>query len=175
MNILGISGLHHSARYKQEHWPGLDAREYRIAQGYDSAAALVCDGRIVAAAAQERFSRKKHTGEFPIDAINYCLREAGLSIDDIDEIAHGFDYTSFWQMYSLNSESMGLFERVFSKEALVRLVRRWFPDFEAENVHPVGHHLAHAASAAFTSGWEDCLVVVNDAMGEVQSLSVYDF
>ena len=175
MNLLGISGLHDSAPYKQKHWPGLDPREYRIAQGYDSAAALVCDGRIVAAAAQERFSRKKHTGEFPIDAINYCLREAGLSIEDIDEIGHGFDYTSFWQMYTLNTESMGLYERVFSKETLVRHVRRWFPEFEPENVHPVGHHLAHAASAALTSGWDECLVVVNDAMGEVQSLTVYDF
>ena len=39
----------------------------------------------------------------------------------------------------------------------------------------MGHHLAHAASAAYTSGWDECLVVVNDAMGEIESLSVYDF
>ncbi len=69
MNFLGISGLEASAPFKQEHWPGLDPREYRISQGYDSAAALVIDGKLVAAAAQERFSRKKHTGDFPIDAI----------------------------------------------------------------------------------------------------------
>jgi len=175
VNLLGISGLEASAPFKQESWPGLDPREYRIAQGYDSAAALVVDGKLIAAAAQERFSRKKHTGDFPIDAIQFCLREAGLGIEDVAEIAHGFDYLPFQQLYSLDPDSSRLYQRVFSKEALVRQVRRSFPDFPAEKIQPVGHHLAHAASAAFTSGWNECLVVVNDAMGEVQSLTVYQF
>ena len=175
MNFLGISGLEASAPFKQEHWPGLDPREYRISQGYDSAAALVVDGKVIAAAAQERFSRKKHTGDFPIDAIQFCLREAGLGIEDVAEIAHGFDYLPFQELYSLDPDSSRLYQRVFSKEALVRQVRRCFPDFPAEKIQPVGHHLAHAASAAFTSGWNECLVVVNDAMGEVQSLTVFQF
>ena len=175
MNCLGISGLEASAPFKQEHWPGLDTREYRISQGYDSAAALVVDGKLIAAAAQERFSRKKHTGDFPIDAIQFCLREAGLGIEDVTEIAHGFDYLPFQQLYSLDPDSSRLYQRVFSKEALVRQVRRCFPDFPAEKIQPVGHHLAHATSAAFTSGWDECLVVVNDAMGEVQSLTVFEF
>src|SRR5207247_8155109 len=68
--------------------------EYRISQGHDSAAALIVDGVCVAAAAEERFSRKKHTGDFPSGAIQYCLSEAGLEIGDVDEIAHGFDYRS---------------------------------------------------------------------------------
>ncbi len=173
MNFLGISGLEASAAFKQEHWPGLDPREYRISQGYDSAAALIVDGKLIAAAAQERFSRKKHTGDFPIDAIQFCLREAGLSIEDVTEIAHGFDYSPFRQLYSLDPDSSRLYQRVFSKEALVGHVHRCFPDFRAERIQPVGHHLAHAASAAFTSGWNECLVVVNDAMGEVQSLTVF--
>jgi carbamoyltransferase len=175
VNFLGISGLEASAPFKQEHWPGLDPREYRISQGYDSAAALVVDGKLIAAAAQERFSRKKHTGDFPIDAIQFCLREAGLGIEDVTEIAHGFDYLPFQQLYSLDPDSFRLYQKVFSKEALVRQVRRSFPDFPAEKIQPVGHHLAHAASAAFTSGWDECLVVVNDAMGEVQSLTVFEF
>ena len=175
MKVIGISGLEESSRFKQEHWPGLDPREYRISQGYDSAAALVVDGKIIAAAAQERFDRKKHTGNFPVDAIEFCLREAGLRIEDVDEIAHGFDYSPFKQLYSLDADSSKLYERVFSKEAIVRQVHRSFPDFPVEKVHPVGHHLAHAASAALTSGWDECLVVVNDAMGEVQSLTVFQF
>ncbi len=175
MNYLGISGLEASAPFKHEHQPGLDPREYRISQGYDSAAALVVDGKLIAAAAQERFSRKKHTGEFPIDAIQFCLREAGLGIEDVAEIAHGFDYLPFQQLYSLDPDSSKLYQRVFSKEALVRQVHRSFPNFQAEKIQPVGHHLAHAASAAFTSGWDECLVVVNDAMGEVQSLTVFQF
>ncbi len=153
----------------------MDPREYRISQGYDSAAALVVDGKLIAAAAQERFSRKKHTGDFPIDAIQFCLREAGLSIEDVDEIAHGFDYSPYSQLYSLDPDSSRLYQKVFSKEALVRQVHCCFPDFRDEKIQPVGHHLAHAASAALTSGWDECLVVVNDAMGEVQSLTVFQF
>jgi carbamoyltransferase len=175
VNFLGISGLEASVPFKQEQWPGLEPREYRISQGHDSAAALVVDGRLIAAAAQERFSRKKHAGDFPVDAIQFCLREAGLSIEDVTEIAHGFDYSPYRQLYSLDPDSSRLYQKVFSKEALVRQVHRCFPDFPAEKIQPVGHHLAHAASAAFTSGWDECLVVVNDAMGEVQSLTVFQF
>ena len=175
MKFLGISGLEEASRFKREHWPGLDLREYRISQGFDSAAALVVDGKLVAAAAEERFSRKKHTGDFPVDAIHFCLREAGLEIGDVDEIAHGFDYSPFQQLYSLDPDSSKLYQRVFSKEAVVRQAQRSFPNFQADRIQPVGHHLAHAASAAFTSGWNECLVVVNDAMGEVQSLTVFQF
>ncbi len=153
----------------------MDPREYRISQGHDSAAALVVDGELVAAAEQERFSRKKHTGDFPIDAIQFCLREAGIALEDVAEIAHGFDYAPFRPLYSLDPESARLYEDVFSKEALVRQLRRYFPDFPDEKIQPVNHHLAHAASAAFTSGWDECLTVVNDAMGEVQSLTVFRF
>jgi carbamoyltransferase len=175
MNILGISGLGASVAWKQKQWPGLDPREYRISQGHDAAAALVVDGKLVAAAEQERFSRKKHAGDFPIDAIQYCLREAGIALEAVDEIAHGFDYAPFRPLYSLDPDSAKLYEEVFSKEALVRQLRRHFPDFPDEKIQPVNHHLAHAASAAFTSGWDECLTVVNDAMGEVQSLTVFQF
>ena len=175
MNILGISGLEASVAWKQMHWPGLDPREYRISQGHDAAAALIVDGKLVAAAEQERFNRKKHAGDFPIDAIQYCLREAGIALEGVDEIAHGFDYAPFRPLYSLDPDSAKLYEEVFSKEALIRQVRRHFPDFPDEKIQPVNHHLAHAASAAFTSGWDECLTVVNDAMGEVQSLTVFQF
>ena len=175
MNFLGISGLERSVPFKRDRWPGLDEREYRISQGHDSAAALVVDGKLVAAAEQERFSRKKHTGDFPIDAIRFCLCKAGLSIEDVDEIAHGFDYLPYQQLYSLNPDSASLYDHVFSKAALLDQVHRHFPGFAEDRVQQVNHHLAHAASAAFTSGWNECLVVVNDAMGEVQSLTVFQF
>ena len=61
MNILGISGLEQSVPFRRQQWPGLDEREYRISQGHDSAAALVVDGKCLYAAAEERFSRRKHT------------------------------------------------------------------------------------------------------------------
>ena len=175
MKIIGISGLENSMQFKQAHFPGLDAREYRIAQGMDAAAALVIDGKLVAAAEQERFSGKKHTGDFPVDAILFCLSEAGIGLDEIDEIAHGFDYAPYRGLFQQEETSKELYDRVFSKEALLKQVARDLPGFPLEKVHQVGHHLAHAASAAFTSGWDECLVMVNDAMGETESLSVYDF
>jgi carbamoyltransferase len=175
MKILGISGLENAVSFKQAHWPGLDEREYRIAQGMDAAAALVIDGKLVAAAEQERFSRKKHTGAFPIDAIHFCLSEAGISIADIDEIAHGFDYQPYRALYRGDELSEALYQHVFSREMLLAQVHRDLPGFPDDKVFSVAHHSAHAASAAYTSGWDECLVIVNDAMGEVESLSVYHF
>jgi carbamoyltransferase len=175
MKILGISGLENSVIFKHAHWPGLEAREYRIVQGMDAAAALVIDGRLIAAAEEERFTGKKHTGSFPIHAIRFCLAEAGISIDAIDEIAHGFDYAPYRDLYLKDDDSAALYHEVLSREAFVAQVRRNLPGSSEKRVHRVGHHLAHAASAAYTSGWDECLVVVNDAMGEFESLSVYDF
>jgi carbamoyltransferase len=175
MKVLGISGLENSMTFKKATWPGLEEREYRIAQGMDAAAALVIDGRLVAAAEQERFNGKKATGNFPIDAIRFCLNEAGIKIDEIDEIAHGFNYAPYRDLYLKDEVSAKLYNKVFSREALLAQVRRDLPGFPEEKVVSVGHHLAHAASAAYTSGWDECLVVVNDAMGEIESLSVYDF
>ena len=174
MRIIGISGLGNAMRFKQAYWPGLDSREYRISQGHDSAAALVVDGEIVAAAAEERFSLQKHTGAFPVNAINYCLSTAGISIGDVDEIAHSFDYSPYEQLYSLDPITQELYREVFSRSALLDEVKRHFPGFPPERIHNVNHHLAHAASAYFTSGWKDCLTVIIDAMGEVQSVTVYD-
>lgn len=173
MKIIGISGLEHSIPFKQAHWPGLDEREYRISQGHDSAAALVIDGEVIAAAEEERFNRRKHSGAFPIGAINYCLAEAGIAIDDVDELAHGFDYGPYQKLYSLDPLTTGLYREVFSKEALLALVARDLPRLSPERVYRVNHHLAHAASAYFTSGWDECLTVVIDGMGEAHSLTVF--
>ncbi len=73
MIVLGISGFENAMPFKRAQWPGLDEREYRISQGHDAAAALIVDGKIVAAAAEERFTRKKHTGDFPEHAMRFCL------------------------------------------------------------------------------------------------------
>lgn len=173
MNIIGISGLEFAVPFKRAHWPGLEEREYRISQGYDSAAALVIDGQCVAAAAEERFTRQKHTGTFPRRAIAYCLDAAGLEMPDVDEIAHGFDYSPYRKAYSLDAVSTELYQQVFSRDSLVGLVRREWPQFPAEHIHQVDHHMAHAASAYLTSGWDECLVVVVDAMGEAHGASIY--
>ena len=159
--------------FKKRHWPGLEEREYRISQGHDSAAALVIDGKIIAAAAEERFCRQKHTGRFPSGAIAYCLEEGGIRLEDVDEIAHGFDYTPYKTLYSLDATSASLYDEVLSKDVLLGEVKTHLPDFPLERVRQVQHHLSHAASAHFTSGWDESLVIVLDAMGETGSVSVY--
>src|SRR5262249_11199158 len=159
MKILGVSGLAEMQDFKRRHWPGLDEREYRIAQGFDSAAAIVVDGQIVACVAEERLVRRKHTGEFPTEAIRYCLDEAGLELEDIDELVHSFDYGPYRAAFSLDPVSSELYRDVLSQDALLEVVARELPGFPPDRVRRVNHHLAHAASAYSTSGWDDCLVV----------------
>jgi carbamoyltransferase len=171
--VLGISGFENSIPFKKAHWPGLEEREYRISQGHDSAAVLLVDGEVVAGAAEERFSRKKHTGDFPIGAIQYCLDAAGIKIGDVDEIAHGFDYSPYRAMYMLDKTSAIQYDEVFSREKLLQEVKQHLPTFSPDKVHQVNHHLAHAASAYYTSGWDECLIVVLDGMGEAHSVTAY--
>ena len=131
------------------------------------------DGKIVAGAAEERFSRKKHTGDFPIGAIRYCLETAGLKPADIDEISHGFDYSPYKAAFRLDPTSAEQYKEVFSREKLLSQVNQHLPGFPADKVHHVNHHLSHAASAYYTSGWDECLVVILDGMGEVHAVTVY--
>jgi carbamoyltransferase len=174
MNILGISGFENAMPFKREHFPGHEEREYRISQGHDAAAALLVDGELIAASAEERFDRKKHSAHFPILAIRDCLAQAGLEIGDIDEIAHGFDYSPVEKIYRLDPASTALYREVFSRAGLLHLLERDLPGFPADRFHHVNHHLAHAASAFFTSGWDECLTIVVDGMGETQSATIYD-
>jgi carbamoyltransferase len=171
--VLGISGFENSIPFKKAHWPGLEEREYRISQGHDSAAVLLVDGEVVAGAAEERFSRKKHTGDFPARAIQYCLDAARISADELDEIAHGFDYTPYRAAFLLDATSAEQYDQVFSRAKLLSGVWQHLPDFPQDKIHQVNHHLAHAASAFYTSGWDECLVVVIDGMGEAHSATTY--
>jgi carbamoyltransferase len=172
-NILGISGFENFVPFKKLPWPGLDEREYRISQGHDAAAVVIVDGEIVAATAEERLSRKKHSADFPIGAIRYCLDKANLRIEEIDEIAHGFDYTPYRALYSMDPVSKKQYQEVFSREQLLDELHRFFPGYLPARVVQVNHHLAHAASAYFTSGWDECLVAIIDGMGETQSATAY--
>jgi len=173
VKILGISGFEKSIPFKKAHWPNLDEREYRMTQGHDSAAVLYVDGEMIAAGEEERFSRKKHTGDFPVGAISYCLREAGISLADIDEIAHSFDHSPFRATYSIDPLSAKAYRDVFSREALLAQLSHHLDGFPPNRLKQVNHHLSHAASAYFCSGWKECLVIVVDGMGETHSVSAY--
>ena len=173
MNILGISGIDGTVAFKRRHWPGLEEREYRISQGHDSAAALVIDGEFVAGVAEERVSRRKHTGDFPAGAIEACLGQAGVAPEELDEVVHGFDYEPYRALYSLDPMSEELYRTVLSRGAFHSQVRAALPEVPAHRIQHVDHHLAHAASAYLTSGWDECLVIVVDGMGEAHGATIY--
>ncbi len=172
MNVIGISGLHNSLAFKREHFPNIDANSQRIVQGLDSAAALVSDAGVQAAAAQERFCGDKGTGAFPIDAMRYCLSAGGLAIDKIDYVAHGFLYSPS-PVHEIDSYSRDRYRRVFAPEAQLALLSEQFPDIDWKAKYvPVPHHLAHAASCCFLSGFPRSLIVVADGMGEWESMTI---
>ena len=174
MQIIGISALDRTARFKKEHLPELSPREQRIAQGFDAAAALTVDGRIIAAAAQERFSRQKATCAFPADAIRYCLRRGELRPEDIDFVAHGFSYGPLRKHFQHDPLARARYAEVYSPEAQLEVLEEHFPSHSwEERFVPVPHHVAHAASTYYPSGFESALVVVTDGMGEVDSMTAF--
>ena len=173
MNVIGFSGLHQSAPYKKSAFPGLSAREYRVAQGFDSAAALVTSAGIVAAAAEERFTREKATGAFPEKAIRYCLREGGLTLAQVDYIAHGFSYEPFKQYFMETEDMRKQYDGVYSPDVQRRNLEDRFPGLDAgRKLVPVTHHIAHAASTFYPSGFPESLILISDGMGEIHSMTV---
>ena len=173
MNVLGISGLDNSVPFKKREFPRLSSRQYRIAQGFDSAAALVTSEGIQAAAAEERFTRERATGSFPINAIRYCLEAGDVAAQGIDYIAHGYSYEPLKSFYEQDEFLRKEFVEVYSREAQINCAHRHLPswDWNKKLVH-VAHHTAHAASAFYLSGFDECLILVSDGMGECHSATV---
>lgn len=173
MNVIGISGLDNSIRFKKREFPDLSARQYRIAQGYDSAAALVSSCGIQAAAAEERFTGEKATGIFPLGAIRYCLEAGRLIPSAIDYLAHSFSYQPFKSFYDHDDYLKRQFTEVYSREAQLACLQRYVPAWNwAEKLVSVPHHIAHAASAFYMSGFDQSLILVSDGLGEFHSATV---
>jgi carbamoyltransferase len=174
MYILGYSGLSTALEYRRNALFGLTEAEYNICQGMDAAAVLLKDGKVIAAAEEERFNGEKHTRKFPINAINYCLQKAKITLNDVDHIAHGFNYEPYKEFFQIESYSREFYKRVASPEVQINILQnlRMADDIE-QKFCAVGHHDSHAASAFFPSSFEQALVVVNDGIGELHSISVY--
>src|SRR5437016_4373756 len=148
---------------------------------HDSAAAIVRDGQIVAAAQEERFTRKKHDASFPSNAARYCVGAAGISWSDID-------YVTFYEKPFLKFERLletyiafaprgfssfrmaiplWLKEKLFQKSLLQEKLRAFDPEFDAEKkLLFAEHHQSHAASAFFPSPFEEAAVLTMDGVGE---------
>ena len=141
---------------------------------HDSAAALVSDGRIVAAAQEERFTREKHDAGFPTRAIAYCLAEGGLRPDEVDYIAY-YDkplvkFERLLETY-LAYAPRGLWSfckamPVWLKEKLhLRRLFRKHLGRPRQAVVFTEHHESHAASAFFASPFEEAAILTVDGVG----------
>ncbi|MCS7475570.1 carbamoyltransferase [Umezawaea endophytica] len=173
MLVLGFSGLDRTAALKKRLTPGLDWREQRLVQGLDSAAALVDENGVVAASAQERHDGVKGTGAFPVDAIEACLRMAGVTLDDVDLVAHGFRYEPS-PAFELDDNLRRWYREAYSEQVQLEVLRAHYPDQDWERkLVRVPHHLAHAASSYHLSGFPDAVVLVADGMGEAESTSLF--
>jgi carbamoyltransferase len=144
----------------------------------DSAAALIRDGVLIAAAEEERFRRIKHWAGFPSQAIAYCLREAGLQLADVDHIAINQDSrVNFWRKIGYvasHPRAIGLaLDRLRnrrSREGFDDLLTKAFPGQRYRGaVHPIEHHLAHLSSAFHVSPFDDAVVVSVDGFGDFSS------
>jgi carbamoyltransferase len=172
VRVLGISGLDRSLGFKERVIPGLDRRQLRYRQGLDSAAAIVSEHGVLAASAQERHDGVKGTGTFPADAIEACLRMAGLTLDDVDFVAHGFCYERS-VIHDLDDFAGHWYDQVYSKAVQLEVLQAHYPGYDwNRKLVRVPHHLAHAASAYYLSGFDEATVLVSDGMGETESTSV---
>src|SRR3989338_2421528 len=151
MKILGISAFYH-----------------------DSAAALIDDGQIVAAAEEERFTRKKHDSSFPEKAIDFCLSYAGMSKQDIDYVAfYEKPFVKFERLLEtyLTFSPAGIRSfitamPVWIKEKLwIKSLIQEKLNFENKIIFPE-HHESHAAAAFFPSPYDEAAIITADGVGE---------
>ena len=158
MRILGISAFYH-----------------------DSAAALVRDGVIVAAAQEERFTRKKHDASYPENAVAYCLQEAGLTLAEVDYVAfYDKPFLKFERLVETyvalapqgfrsfaQAMPVWLKEKLFQKRLLAKKLAQLAPGFDWRNkLLFAEHHLSHAASAYYPSPFSEAVVLTLDGVGE---------
>ena len=174
MNIFGLSGFDNAVGFKRSRYLNLDPRSYRIAQGFDSAAVLLRDGQVDFAVAEERLLRQKATGAFPFRSIQAGLDHSRLKPDDIDYVAHCFRYQPPAELLAAEPFYGDQFAEVYDPQVLVRCLTTRFPGIDwSTRFVSVPHHLAHAASAYYQSGFEDALVMVSDGMGETDSMTMF--
>ncbi len=164
MHILGVSAFYH-----------------------DSAAALVSDGAITAAAQEERFTRKKHDAGFPTHAIEFCLAEAGIGFADVDFVVfYDKPFLKFERLLETylafapkgfksfkTAIPVWLKEKLFQKDLLRKRFKAFDENFDWQNkLLFAEHHQSHAASAFFPSPFEDAVVLTMDGVGEWATTSV---
>jgi len=147
MYILGIHG-----------WP---KREH------DSSACLIKDGKIIAMAEEERFTRKKHAFDsVPINATLFCLDQAKITLDKVDIVSIGYDRKKLCSLRGIPFD-------LSDQEVLETLLpKKYFNYTKYPKLRMIDHHLAHAASSYYTSGFKEAAVLIIDGQGEDCSASL---
>ncbi len=143
---------------------------------HDSAAAIVVDGKIIAAAQEERFTRIKHDFNFPANAIKYCLKEAGLTADKLDAVVfYDKPFLKFERLmetyiayapFGLRSFMMALPLWLNQKLFLPREIDKGLDDLYEGPIYFTTHHASHAASAFFPSPFKEAAIITFDGVGE---------
>jgi len=148
---------------------------------HDSAAAIIVDGEIIAAVQEERFTRKKHDASYPKNAINYVLKEANLKLNEVDHVVFyekpflkferlletyvGFSPSGF-KSFSM-SMPLWLSEKLFQKKMLFDALKKQDNNFnDIKKINFSEHHLSHAASAFFSSPYDEAIIITLDGVGE---------
>lgn len=154
---------------------------------HDSAAALIIDGKIVAAVQEERFTRDKHTPDFPVESIKYCLEEAGLTLNELDAVVF-YDkpllkferllqtYYSFAPkglLSFLKAIPVWIKDKLFLKKLIYDGLKE-VQDYTKKDLTLLfsEHHLSHAASSFFTSSFERAAILTLDGVGEWSTASI---
>lgn len=144
----------------------------------DSSACLIRDGRLVAAAEEERFRRIKHWAGFPAESLRYCLAEAGVDLAAVDHVAINSDSSAnFWKKAWFavihKPDPRLIFNRIINRRrrlSIEEALRENFPRQEFRGtVHYIEHHLAHLASAFLVSPFSEAIVVSVDGFGDFAS------
>ena len=148
---------------------------------HDSAAAIIINDKIIAAAQEERFTRKKHDANFPVNAINYILKEANLKLSEIDYIVFyekpflkferlietyvGFAPRGFISF--CKSMPLWLNEKLFQKKLIFEELKKIDNNFnDIKKINFSEHHLSHAASSFFSSPYQEAIILTLDGVGE---------
>lgn len=147
---------------------------------HDSSATLIKDGEIVAAAQEERFNRDKASSAFPLQAINFCLSQAQITVDDLSAVV--FYEKPYLKFERVIKDHLTAYPASLSN--FLRSIPQWLQDrlslplkikdklgYEGKILY-VPHHLSHAASAFYVSPFEDAAIITADAVGEYDTLVV---
>ena len=154
---------------------------------HDSAAVLLHDGNIIAAAQEERFTREKHTAKFPTKSIEYCLEESGFNINELDAIVFYdkpllkferlletyYTFSPKGIMSFLKAIPIWINEKLFLKKKIYDSLKE-ISSFDKKKIKLLFtyHHISHAASSFFSSNLDDSAILTIDGVGEWTTASI---